>query len=87
MNKLNISKLLDTLALIAIVIVFALYIFKILTFNYISLSLVLIAILKMAASMLKSSYYAERCNTLSKENEYLNEQVKYLQNESNKQNQ
>ena len=86
MNKLNISKVLDILSMIAIVAVFAVYIFKKPPFEIIAMCLILIAVLKMGASMLKASYFSAEYFELEKENDILKEKISYLENEINKNN-
>lgn len=79
MNKLNISKVLDVLSMIAIVIVFGLYIFKKADFIVISVALIIIALIKMLASMLKASFYSTLYNDVKQENEIFKEKIAYLE--------
>ncbi len=79
MNKLNISKVLDVISMIAIVVVFGLYIFKKADFMIISMALITIALIKMSASMLKASFYSTLYNDVKQENEIFKEKIAYLE--------
>ncbi|MGP1515277.1 MAG: hypothetical protein ACTTJH_04900 [Bacteroidales bacterium] len=84
MNKLKISKVLDTLALVSIVLIFALYIFRKPSFDILSVCLISIAILKVGASMLKATYFSNLCREVEKERDIFKEKITYLENEINK---
>ena len=79
MNKLSLSKILDILAMIAIVVIFAVYIFKKPAFEITAISLIVIAILKMVASMLKASYFGRLYNETKQENDILKTKIEYLE--------
>ncbi|MBR1625806.1 MAG: hypothetical protein IJ681_01535 [Bacteroidales bacterium] len=79
MNKLGISKILDMFALITIVVVFAFHLFKKFPIEILSLLLLCIAVIKMFAYMLKSSYYAEENKEIKQERDILKEKVSYLE--------
>ncbi|MBO6116956.1 MAG: hypothetical protein J6P44_00250 [Bacteroidales bacterium] len=83
MNKLSVSKILDVLAMIAIIAVFALWMFKKMPFAVLSVSLICIALLKMGAAMLKSSYFEKLYEDINQENNILNEKCSYLEQEIN----
>ncbi len=81
MNKLIISKFLDTLSLIAMVVIFALYLFQKPSVILLSIYLILVALIKMGASMMRASYYSKLYNEIKQERDILKEQNTYLENE------
>jgi uncharacterized protein (DUF58 family) len=81
MNKLTISKLLDTLALIAMLVIFAVYLFQKPSVILLSIYLILVALVKMGASMMRASYYSKLYNEVKQERDILKEQNEYLENE------
>jgi hypothetical protein len=81
MNKLTISKLLDTLALVAMLVIFAVYLFQKPSVILLSIYLILVALVKMGASMMRASYYSKLYNEVKQERDILKEQNEYLENE------
>lgn len=67
MNMLTLSKILDTLSLIAIVAVVALYLFLKLTFIPLACMLMGVCIIKMIAQMLKAKFFEKKYNELARE--------------------
>lgn len=81
MNKLTISKFLDTLALVALLVIFAVYLFQKPSVILLSIYLILVALVKMGASMMRASYYSKLYNEVKQERDILKEQNEYLENE------
>ncbi|MCF0210137.1 MAG: hypothetical protein HUK18_02295 [Bacteroidales bacterium] len=67
MSKLSISKVLDYLATISIVVLVALYLFLHLNFQTLALSLIGILLVKMLAYMLRAKHFEQEYNKLKDE--------------------
>lgn len=70
--------------MVLIVVVFALYLFKKVQFEILSVMLICIAMIKMGASMLKASYYRQQCEEMEQERDILREKAVCLEEELQK---
>ncbi|MDR1847019.1 MAG: hypothetical protein LBR17_02755 [Bacteroidales bacterium] len=73
---IRISKLLDMVAYLALVAVFAWYFFAKPLPQYISIALLGVCILKLAGAMLKSNFFEKEYKRLKEENDFLTETLK-----------
>lgn len=84
MNPVKISKILDTITIIALVgILLYHFLVKFEKVEYLILSILAVAIIKMIGSMLKSNYYEKHYKQLEEDNEFLERRIKEL-TENNK---
>ncbi len=81
MNILKVSKLLDGVALVAIVVVLAVYLFKHLGFVPLACMLMGVCIIKMIAQMLKAKYYQNKYFEMQQEHELYKAKSERLEQE------
>jgi hypothetical protein len=76
MKITTISKFLDYLAGLALLVVFAWYLFAKPEPQYITLSLLGVCVLKLISSILKANFYEKEYKELREENEFLTKEIK-----------
>lgn len=83
MNTLKVSKLLDGIALVAIVIILAVYLFMHLSFVPLACMLMGVCIIKMIAQMLKANFYQSKYKEIEQEHYLYKAKSESLEKELN----
>lgn len=84
MNMVKISKLLDFLSYIGILIIIGFYIFNKPTLEVSLIMLLAVAIIRMIASVLKANFYEKGYHRLKEDNEFLQRRIDSLLKEQSK---